>query len=147
MIISFDLDDTLIPTTTKFKVEKQNIIQKIFKIEKLRIGSLDLFKDLKKRKIDVYIYTTSYRSKFRIKSMFISYGIKIKSIINQQEHNKFVKIASSKYPPKFNIDIHVDDSIGVQMEGEKYNFKTIIVSKENEFWDKQIIKELDEIED
>jgi len=146
MIISFDLDDTLIPTSTKFAVEKQNILQKIFKIEKLRIGSLELFEEIKKRKYDVYIYTTSYRSKLRIKTMFLSYGISIKSIINQQEHNKFVKIASSKYPPKFNIDIHIDDSIGVQMEGEKYNFKTIIVSKENEFWCKQIIKELDEIE-
>ena len=146
MIISFDLDDTLIPTSTKFAVEKQNFIQKIFKIEKLRIGSLELFKELKKRKYDVYIYTTSYRSKLRIKTMFLSYGISIKSIINQQEHNKFVKIACSKYPPKFNIDIHIDDSIGVQMEGERYNFKTIIVSKENEFWNLQIVEELVKIE-
>jgi hypothetical protein len=143
MIISFDLDDTLIPTTFKFKVESQNILQRIFKIEKIRKGSLELFEELKRRKIKVYIYTTSYRSKKRIKIMFLSYGINIKTIINQQEHNKSVKIPSSKYPPKFDIDIHIDDSIGVQIEGEKYNFNTIIISKENENWHKEIINKIE----
>jgi hypothetical protein len=142
MIISFDLDDTLIPTTFKFKVEKQNVLQRVFKIEKIREGSVKLFKELERRKIQVYIYTTSYRSKTRIKTMFLSYGINVKTIINQQEHNKFVKIQCSKYPPKFGIDIHVDDSIGVEMEGKKFNFKTIIISKEHENWHKEIINKI-----
>ena len=109
MIISFDLDDTLIPTSFKFKVERQNFLQRIFKIEKIRKGSLVLFNELKRKKIKIYIYTTSYRSKLRIKTMFLSYGLNVGKIINQQEHNKLVKISCSKYLPKFNIDIHVDD--------------------------------------
>ncbi len=143
MIISFDLDDTLIPTTFKFEVEKQNILQRVFKIEKIRKGSLNLFKELERRKISIYIYTTSFRSKTRIKLMFLSYGIKVKKIINQQEHSRIVKIPSSKYPPKFYIDIHVDDSIGVQKEGEKYNFKTIIISKNEENWTEEIFLKLE----
>ena len=143
MIISFDLDDTLIPTSFKFKVERQNFLQRIFKIEKIRKGSLVLFNELKRKKIKIYIYTTSYRSKLRIKTMFLSYGLKVGKIINQQEHNKLVKISCSKYPPKFNIDIHVDDSVGVQKEGEKYNFKTIIISKENDYWFDEILTEID----
>jgi hypothetical protein len=75
--------------------------------------------------------------------MFLSYGIKVKKIINQQEHSRFVKIPSSKYPPKFYIDIHVDDSIGVQKEGEKYNFKTIIISKNKENWTEEIFLKLE----
>ena len=142
MTISFDLDDTLIPTTFKFDVEAQNFLQRVFKIENIRKGSLELFKELEKRKIKVNIYTTSYRSKARIKIMFMSYGIKVDKIINQQEHNKFVKIQSSKFPPMFNIDIHIDDSVGVKMEGEKYNFKTIIISKESHNWVEEIIKKI-----
>mgnify|MGYP006151505095 CR=1 FL=1 len=51
MTISFDLDDTLIPTTFKFDVEEQNFLQRVFKIENIRKGSLELFKELEKRKI------------------------------------------------------------------------------------------------
>ena len=142
MIISFDLDDTLIPTTFKFEVEKQNFLQKLRKIEKIRKGSLELFKELERRKIKVYIYTTSYRSKNRIRTYFLSYGIKVKTIINQQEHNKFVKLPCSKYPPKFGIDIHIDNSIGVQLEGEKYNFKTIIISNKNDNWVTELLLNL-----
>ncbi|QYS87470.1 HAD family hydrolase [Flavobacterium oreochromis] len=142
MTISFDLDDTLIPTTFRFDVEKQNFLQRVFKIEKIRKGSIKLFKELEKRHIKVNIYTTSYRSKSRIKIMFMSYGIKVHKIINQQEHNKYVKIQSSKFPPIFNIDIHIDDSTGVKLEGEKYNFKTIIIDKENNNWVCEIFKSI-----
>jgi hypothetical protein len=143
MIISFDLDDTLIPASFKFKVERQNLFQRIFKIEKIRKGSLVLFNELKKKKIKIYIYTTSHRSKFRIKTTFLSYGLNVGKIINQQEHNKLVKIPCSKYPPEFNIDIHIDDSVGVQKEGVKYNFKTIIISKENDYWFDEILLVID----
>ena len=36
MIISFDLDDTLIPGTKTFETEDQNLIQKLTGIERIR---------------------------------------------------------------------------------------------------------------
>ncbi len=50
---------------------------------------------------------------------------------------------SSKNPKLFGIDIHIDDAIGVRVEGEKYNFKTIIISVENNNWVSDIIESID----
>ncbi|RKR05488.1 hypothetical protein C8C83_4838 [Flavobacterium sp. 90] len=144
MIISFDLDDTLI-SKNKFQLEKTNFLQRFFGIECLRKGTIDLFKELKKQKHQIYIYTTSYRSELRIKWTFCSYGISVDYIINQQKHQKMISktnIHSSKFPSMFHIDIHVDDSIGVEMEGQKYGFKTIIISETDEDWTQTILNKI-----
>lgn len=77
--------------------------------------------------------------------MFYSYGISVDFIINQQKHQKKHRkkdVYCSKFPPIFNIDIHVDDSIGVEREGEKYGFKTIIISETDDNWTETILKEI-----
>ena len=144
MIISFDLDETLI-SKSKFKLEKTNLFQQLLGIEGIRKGTIDLFKEIKKQKHKIYIYTTSYRSESRIKWTFYSYGISVDYVINQQKHQKNISkrnINCSKFPPIFNIDIHVDDSIGVQMEGQKYGFKTIIISETDENWTQIILSKI-----
>ena len=45
MIISFDLDDTLI--SNKFKIEKSNLFHQFLGAENLRKGTIDLFTELK----------------------------------------------------------------------------------------------------
>lgn len=141
MKISFDLDDTLIPTSVNFETEKRNIIQRLFGIEKLRKGTKTLFKEIEKNN-EIYIYTTSFRTISRIYLMFLSYGIFPKKVINQNIHKRNVNKSVSKYPPEFGIDIHVDDSEGVKIEGERFGFKTIIISKEDKNWGENILKYL-----
>ena len=46
----------------------------------------------------------------------------------------------SKYPPAFNIDIHIDDSKGVELEGNRFNFRTIIISEDNHTWAEDILR-------
>ncbi|GGF15899.1 hypothetical protein [Flavobacterium limi] len=141
MIISFDLDDTLI-AKNKFRLEKTNLFQQLFGIENIREGTIDLFKQIKKRNYKIYVYTTSHRSARRIKWTFCSYGIPVDFVINQQKHQKEIKkhnINCSKFPPMYNINIHIDDSVGVEMEGEKYGFKTIIISEKDEDWVQTIL--------
>ncbi|QGK74112.1 hypothetical protein [Flavobacterium sp. SLB02] len=143
MILSFDLDDTLI--SNKFELEKTNFLQRILGIECLRKGTIDLFKELKKQKHQIYIYTTSHRSESRIKWMFYSYGIAVDYVIDQQKHQQKLRntnIYSSKFPTVFNIDIHVDDSMGVEAEGKKYGFKTIIISETDKNWTQTILKKI-----
>jgi hypothetical protein len=48
----------------------------------------------------------------------------------------------SKYPPAFGFDVHVDDSRGVGIEGERHGFKTIIVAVDDKNWDNSILKEI-----
>jgi hypothetical protein len=144
MVISFDLDDTLI-ARNKFRLEKTSLFRQFFGIERLREGTIDLFKEVKKRKYKIYIYTTSHRSIWRIRWIFFSYGIPVDFVINQQKHQKEIKrhnINCSKFPPMYNIDLHIDDSVGVEMEGKKYGFKTIIISEKDENWVATILTNL-----
>ena len=63
MRISFDLDDTLFVSEKKFKTEKAprfpfNLLYK----ERLRQGTVRLMKKLCAESVEVWIYTTSFRS-------------------------------------------------------------------------------------
>lgn len=143
MIISFDLDDTLIPGTKTFETENQNLIQRLTGIERIRKGTIELFKELKSRGHNIYIYTTSFRPTLKTKLTFLSYGIPVDRVINQQCHDRELKenrTGCSKFPPAFGIDIHVDDSPGLKIEGEKFNFRTIIIDKNDLTWTVKILK-------
>jgi hypothetical protein len=143
MIISFDLDDTLIPGIKKFETEKRSILQKVCGIEKIRTGTIELMKTCQLQGHKIFIYTTSLRPISKIMWTFYTYGIKLDKVINQQKHEKMQRdhgVNSSKYPPAFNIDIHVDDSRGVEMEGRRFNFRTIIISENNRNWTDDILK-------
>jgi hypothetical protein len=144
MIISFDLDDTLIPGTKQFETVARTFLQKLWKVEKLRVGTVELMKACQARGHKVYVYTTSYRPPRRIWWMFYLYGIKLDKVINQQVHNQFVRIPAkpSKYPPAFKIDLHIDDSKGVEIEGQTYNFRTVIVREDNPDWAVDILAAL-----
>ena len=143
MTISFDLDDTLIPGTKTFENEEQNLIQKLTGIERIRKGTIELFKELRSRGHKIYIYTTSFRPGLKAKLTFLSYGIPVDRVINQQCHDRELKenkARCSKFPPAFGIDIHVDDSPGLKIEGEKFNFRTIIIEEKDLTWTDKILK-------
>lgn len=148
MIISFDLDDTLIPGMKQFETEKQNWLQRLWGLEKIRLGTKSLFRDLKSEGHQIYIYTTSYRPVSKIGWTFRWYGIPVDTIINRQKHNKHLIEAqrnSSKYPLAFGIDLHLDDSLGVKMEGEKYNFRTLIIEEDDRNWTWKVLEEVEKI--
>ena len=138
MIISFDLDDTLIPPSeADFPTEKRNILQRILGVERIRYGASDLFRHLKEQGHKVGIYTTSYRPKLKLRIHLLTYGISPDFIITEKENRIELtrrQISCSKYPPAFNIDLHIDDSLGVEREGQSFNFQTIIIKKDDTEW-------------
>lgn len=138
MKISFDLDDTLIPSSKgDFPTENRNLIQRILGIEFIRKETRQLFNELKSAGHQVGVYTTSFRSPFKIKFQFLTYGIKTDFIVNQTINAKRLRelnISSSKYPPAYNIDLQIDDLRGVGMEGDKFGFETVIISKTSSNW-------------
>ena len=143
MTISFDLDDTLIPGTNIFETEKQNLIQKLTGIERIRGGTIEFFKELRSRGHRIYIYTTSFRPELKTKLTFLFYGIPVDRVINQQCHDKELKenrSRFSKFPPAFGIDIHVDDSPGLKIEGDKFSFRTIIIDENDLNWTYKILE-------
>ena len=149
MRISFDLDDTLIPPTDNcFPTERRNYLQRMLGVEKLRLYTSELFRHLQTEGHEVGIYTTSYRSKLKLRLQLFSYGITPDFIITEKENRVELKrrqVYCSKYPPAFGIDLHVDDSVGVEREGKKYSFQTIIVNKEDLDWLEKIKRYLQTI--
>jgi hypothetical protein len=144
MKISFDLDDTLIPGRVDFPTENLNTFQKLLGIEPVREGAIKLMKQLKSEGHSICIYTTSYRKKFAIRFAFWTFGIDLHTVVNQTRHNEVLKEKRnlySKYPPAFNIDIHIDDSPGVGLEGQRFKFKTVIVN-DDKLWSNQILSAL-----
>ncbi|SFO65733.1 hypothetical protein SAMN05428949_5997 [Chitinophaga sp. YR627] len=139
MIISFDLDDTLIPGRIQFPLERQFPWHKLISRERLRKGSILLIRQLKQEGCKVYVYTTSLRSPMYIRCLFLSYGIWLDKVINKTVHDRVLGKQGqevSKLPGAFNIDLHVDDSSGVEMEGVKYNFATVIIGEEEDWMEK-----------
>ncbi len=75
------------------------------------------------------------------------YGFKLNKVINQRSYEKALsnKIAPcSKYPPLFNIDIHIDDSQVVGIEGQRHKFKTIIVSETDATWVDTVLSKIED---
>ena len=141
MNISFDLDSTLIPNGKEFETEKRSAIAKLFGIEEMRKGTRELISDLQNRGHKIHIYTTSYRTKGKIRWTFRYYGIRVNRIVNEKENRRVLKsrnIYASKFPPAFDFDLHIDDLKGVGIESERFNFKAIIVEPTDKNWIEKI---------
>ena len=141
MNISFDLDSTLIPNGKEFETENRNGIAKLFGIEEIRKGTSELVSDLQNQGHKIHIYTTSFRSKIKIRQTLRYYGIKVSRIVNEKENRQILRsknINSSKFPPAFDFDLHIDDLKGVEIESEKFNFKVIIIEPTDNNWAEKI---------
>jgi len=88
MRISFDLDQTLIPIGNEFETEKRNLFQKLFRVERIRKGTINLFKELKSKGHKLSIYTTSYREPYKIRFSFLTYGLRLEQIVNEKKNRK-----------------------------------------------------------
>lgn len=148
MIVSFDLDETLFVNPEKVPTE-DNLnfpLNKIYK-DRLRKGTSELLKWINNNNIELWIYTTSFRSERYIKSIFRYYGIKIDNIINGKRHEKEIQKNNterlpSKYPAKYHIDLHIDDEISVYQNGISYGFRVYLLKENDILWTENIKNEI-----
>jgi hypothetical protein len=147
MRISFDLDDTLILSGKNSSYEAPiRFPYSIFYKERLRKGTVNLFKELSSLGYELCVYTTSERSEKYIKKLFQLYGIKLRLVINQMLHQRIVQgdrkeIMPSKVPSRFGIDLHIDDDISVKQNGIQHGFNVLILSTDDNEWDKKVLDE------
>ena len=139
MRVSFDLDDTLIPSAD-MPSEPAPFLARLILREPLSIGALPLLRELRAQGHEVWIYTTSLRLPLRIRLAFLAMGIRLGGVVNQRTHDQAMESQPdrlrgvSKYPPAFGIDLHVDDSEGVLIEGERHGFLVIRVDIRIDSW-------------
>lgn len=151
MTVSFDLDETLFIDPEKISAEPELRfpLNRIYK-DRLRAGTVELLCGLNRDNIQVWIYTTSYRSERYIKHLFAHYGIKIDKIINGQRHMSEIQgdrpyTMPSKYPSRYRIDLHVDDEISVYQNGIAYGFRVYLIKENDAHWVTKIRKEIERI--
>jgi hypothetical protein len=144
--ISFDLDDTLVCSGSDALTEEgpfPAFIHRWFG-EPLRQGTCSLIRELRRRKCSVWIYTTSGRSPFYVRRWLWLHGIRVDGVVNSERHRRGLaahgfSCLPSKFPPAFGIDLHVDDSAGVQMEGDAHGFRVLVVHPEDRHWTKRVL--------
>jgi hypothetical protein len=101
--------------------------------------------ELRRRGWDIWIYTTSGRTPFQIRLWLLLHGLRVDGIVNDERHRRelsglrFLRLPS-KYPPAFGIDLHVDDSEGVRMEGDEHGFTVVVVQPGDESWAEKVLK-------
>ena len=144
--VSFDVDDTLVCCGGAACCEASVIPQFICRwfCEPLRAGTGTLVRELRRRQCSVWIYTTSGRTPFYIRSWLLLHGIRVDGVVNSERHRQglaahgFSRLPS-KLPPAFGIDLHVDDSEGVRLEGVRHGFRVVVVSPDDQHWTRRVL--------
>ena len=142
--ISFDLDDTLICGLSIPTEQYVSWWRRWRYPERLRRGTRSLMTALIRRRCKIWIYTSSGRCPRYLKSWFTSFGIPIEGVVNLDRHERTVGLRGpSKFPPAFGIDLHVDDSSGVALEGADHRFAVLVVSPEDSGWVERVLNDVD----
>ena len=136
MRLAFDLDNTLIRCGHDFPLStpQRGLWAKLLGHEPLRHGIKELTDHCRQRGWEVWVYTTSYRSAWRIRRLFWLYGIGLDGVVNQQRHDREARARCTKHPPSFGIDLLIDDSEGVRIEVERHGFRVLVVAPEDAQW-------------
>jgi hypothetical protein len=146
MCISFDIDETLIVFSRGMPVEAgilPGALQRQL-IWPLRLGTRALMRELRQQGHRIWIYTSSGRSPFQIRLWLLFHGIAVDGVVNEELHRRALSKRRfdrlpSKYPPAFGIQLHVDDSEGVRMEGLEHGFRVVVVAPEDLHWTRKVL--------
>ncbi len=144
--VSFDVDDTLACSGEPGCCETSLVPSPIRRWlgEPLRQGTTALIRELRRRGCSVWIYTSSGRTPFYIRRWLLLHGIRVDGVVNSERHRAGLAAHGlerrpSKFPPAFGIDLHVDDSEGVRMEGDAHGFRVVVVRPDDPHWTRRVL--------
>ena len=150
MKIAFDLDGTLIPAPgSAMAVERLGHLSRAISRQRIRRNAPDLLASLRSRGHQVWLYTTSLRSPLHLRLWFASFGVRLDGVVNHALHQAALAngpIRCSKYPPAFGIDLLVDDTEGVELEGQRLGFPVLRITEDDESWCWRISSAITEFE-
>jgi hypothetical protein len=145
--ISFDIDDTLACHHSHSAAERNALPSIIHRWlgEPLRVGTRSLIRELRRRGCSIWIYTSSSRTPFYIRRWLLLHGIRVDGVVNNERHRHGLAAhgfsnSPSKFPPAFGIDLHVDDSEGVLMEGDVHGFRVVVVRPDDAHWAERVLE-------
>ena len=149
MRISFDLDDTLIcyDLATPREPDRVPAWWQWKYREPLRLGAVELQRELAGRGHEIWIYTTSFRRPREVKRWLSFYGMRVASVVNAHRHKQIRGVAArecSKLPAHFQIALHVDDEL--RDWGERFGFRWLTVAPTDANWTEKILAAVDKLE-
>ena len=149
--VSFDLDEVLFVSPKTHKVEPKLHVpfDKIYK-ERLRLGTPELINELQRMGIEVWVYTSSFRSDKYITGLFSHYHVRFNQIVNGQRHLKEVQknnpeTLPQKLPNRYHINLHIDDESVVASYGKAYGFEVFQLDAQDDEWKEKIIERVHQI--
>ena len=94
---------------------------------------------------DIWVYTSSYRTEFYIKTLFRCYGVKFDGIVNAMRHEREVQKFSAsrlpqKVPSRYRISLHIDDESVICSYGREMGFDTYQLDADDDSWKEKIIE-------
>ena len=121
--VSFDLDGTLI--LGGVQNEPMRWWGALIGAERLRKGTVELFRSLNAHRISVSIYTTSLRPRGQIRRTIAAHGLSVDQIVTGSDSLLKDGLGmTGKRPCTFGFDAHVDDAIS---ESESGALDTLII--------------------
>lgn len=151
--VSFDIDDTLACLPHHSPAEDSRLPDFIHRWlgEPLRCGTRSLIRDLRRQGCSIWIYTSSGRTPSYIRRWLMLYGIRVDGVVNSDRHHHVVTARGfekmpSKFPPAFDIDLHVDDSEGVRIEGDDHGFRVVVVCPKDKAWTQKVLEAAVEVQ-
>ena len=148
MRVSFDLDDTLICYQSGVPREPAIVpLVRFWLNEPLRGGARSLIRTLRRTGCEVWICTSSLRSPLIVRIWLAVHGVSVGRVITQDTYAAHLRRfpdndPPSKNPRAFGIDLHIDDSQGVQREGKKHGFDVLVVAPDDADWAQRVILEV-----
>ncbi|WEK28085.1 MAG: hypothetical protein P0Y58_14315 [Candidatus Pseudomonas phytovorans] len=143
--ISFDIDDTLACQPEHAAAEDSKLPGFVHRWlgEPLRSGTRELIRDLRRQGCSIWIYTSSGRTPAYIRRWLMLYGIHVDGVVNSDRHQHILaqnglENSPSKLPSAFDIDLHVDDSEGVRLEGVDHGFSVVVVCPKDQNWAQKV---------
>ncbi|QWF16562.1 hypothetical protein [Lysobacter capsici] len=138
MRIAFDIDGTLTPLGNgQFRSSPLPFPMRLLFREPLRDGTVALMRELQADGHDLWIYTSSLRSERYLYLWLWCAGIRLGGVVNGTTHANALRgrsISPSKFPPAFGIDLLVDDSAGVEVEGDRHGFRVVVIDPGDPHW-------------
>ncbi len=151
MRVSFDLDEVLFvsPSTHLTEPPPPFPLNNFFQ-ERLRLGTPELIHELQAMPCEVWVYTSSFRSEWYIKTLFSLYGVRFDQIVNGNRHLREVQkdnktILPQKLPNHYRISLHVDDETVICALGKEYGFETYHLDAQDDDWKEKIIQRVKQI--
>ena len=151
--ISFDIDDTLACQLDHCDVEDSWLPDFVHRWlgEPLRFGTRSLTRELRRQGCSIWVYTSSGRTPSYIRRWLLLHGIRVDGVVNSVRHGHALAAhgfenSPSKFPPAFDIDLHVDDSEGVKLEGHDHGFRVVVVHPEDENWAQRVLDAVGDVQ-